>query len=199
MPVLYLSSCETTPIDASFRGVGTQFLLHPTGPVAVIGSGRSVYLSNNHALNEEFTRQLVSPDGPERLGDVWRSAVNYTAKYGSVQRINNYCYNFLSDPALPVRRPDRKVVADFESETDGSPMNAAALSPLTLNGRITLDDGSTDTDFNGSLLLSLYDAPHITQRYVHSKGDSDTIMQLDESLLLQTSVTASGMPPLHRR
>lgn len=206
MPILYLSSCETTPIDASFRGVGTQFLLHPTGPVAVIGSGRSVYLSNNHALNEEFTRQLVSPDGPERLGDVWRSAVNNTAKYGSVQRINNYCYNFLSDPALPVRRPDRKVVADFESETDGSPMNAAALSPLTLNGRITLDDGSTDTDFNGSLLLSLYDAPRITQRYVHSKGDSDTIMQLDESLLLQTSVevrngkwNATVTPPLSSR
>lgn len=206
MPILYLSSCETTPIDASFRGVGTQFLLHPTGPVAVIGSGRSVYLSNNHALNEEFTRQLVSPDGPERLGDVWRSAVNNTAKYGSVQRINNYCYNFLSDPALPVRRPDRKVVADFESETDGSPMNAAALSPLTLNGRITLDDGSTDTDFNGALLLSLYDAPHITQRYVHSKGDSDTIMQLDESLLLQTSVevrngkwNATVTPPLSSR
>lgn len=206
MSILYLSSCETTPIDASFRGVGTQFLLHPTGPVAVIGSGRSVYLSNNHALNEEFTRQLVSPDGPERLGDVWRSAVNNTAKYGSVQRINNYCYNFLSDPALPVRRPDRKVVADFESETDGSPMNAAALSPLTLNGRITLDDGSTDTDFNGSLLLSLYDAPRITQRYVHSKGDSDTIMQLDESLLLQTSVevrngkwNATVTPPLSSR
>lgn len=206
MPILYLSSCETTPIGASFRGVGTQFLLHPTGPVAVIGSGRSVYLSNNHALNEEFTRQLVSPDGPERLGDVWRSAVNNTAKYGSVQRINNYCYNFLSDPALPVRRPDRKVVADFESETDGSPMNAAALSPLTLNGRITLDDGSTDTDFNGALLLSLYDAPRITQRYVHSKGDSDTIMQLDESLLLQTSVevrngkwNATVTPPLSSR
>lgn len=206
MPILYLSSCETTPIDASFRGVGTQFLLHPTGPVAVIGSGRSVYLSNNHALNEEFTRQLVSPNGPERLGDVWRSAVNNTAKYGSVQRINNYCYNFLSDPALPVRRPDRKVVADFESETDGSPMNAAALSPLTLNGRITLDDGSTDTDFNGALLLSLYDAPRITQRYVHSKGDSDTIMQLDESLLLQTSVevrngkwNATVTPPLSSR
>ena len=203
MPILYLSSCETTPIDASFRGIGTQFLLHPTGPVAVIGSGRSVYLSNNHAINEEFTRQLVSPDGPERLGDVWRSAVNNTAKYGSVQRINNYCYNFLSDPALPVRRPDRKVVADFESETDGSPINAAALSPLNLNGRITLDDGSTDTDFNGSLLLSLYDAPRITQRYVHSKGDSDTIMQLDESLLLQTSVevrngkwNATVTPPL---
>lgn len=206
MPILYLSSCETTPIDASFRGVGTEFLLHPTGPVAVIGAGRSVYLSNNHALNEEFTRQLVSPAGPARLGDVWRTAVNNTANYGSVQRINNYCYNLLADPALPVRRPDRKIVAEMEAEDDGSPMAAPSLSPLTLNGRITLDDGSTDTDFDGSLLLSLYDAPRITQRYVHSKGDSDTIMQLDESLLLQTSVevrkgkwNATVTPPLSSR
>lgn len=192
MPITFFASCETMPINATYRGIGTELFLHPKGPIAVIGSGRDVYLTNNHTLNEEFTRQLLRPNGPERIGDVWRTAINVTGKYGSVQRINNFCYNFIADPALPVRRPDRIAVIDHDSDDPNTAQAAPSLSAIQLKGRITLADGSTDSGFDGSLLLSLYDAPRIARRYVHSAGDSDTIMELDESLLLEVPVEVKG-------
>lgn len=208
MPVTFLASCETTPIDNTYRGIGAKLFLHPSGPIALIGSGRAVYLSNNQVLNDEFVRRLTESDGPERLGDVWRQTLNTTGKRGIVQRINNSCYNFLADPALPVRRPDRKAVltADTGGSDTTSTITAPSLTPIDLKGRVTHSDGTTDTDFTGSLILSLYDAPRITQRYVHSAGDSDTIMQLDEDLLFETAVEvkkglweARLTPPLSSR
>lgn len=59
MPVLFLAGCESTHIDNADRGIGCQFFLNPQGPIAVIGSGREVYMSNNHRLNEEFARRLT--------------------------------------------------------------------------------------------------------------------------------------------
>lgn len=208
MPLTFLASCETAPVDAPFRGIGTALFLLPSGPIALVGTGRDVYLSNNQTLNEEFARQLTLPDGPERLGDVWRTSINLSGKNSSVQRTNNFCYNFLGDPALPVRRPDRSAVIDFGAETDDSEatVEAPSLNPVSLNGRITLADGTTDTAFDGNLTLSLYDAPLTTTRYAHSAGDSTEEMTLDENLLSETSVEVKGglwsatiTPPLSSR
>ncbi len=115
-----------------------------------------------------------------------------------MQRTNNFCYNFLGDPALPVRRPDRRAAVSFSSETGDaeSTLDAPSLSPLMLNGRITLADGSTDTAFDGNITLSLYDAPLTTMRYAHASGDSIKPMTLDEKLLYETSAevkTAYGL------
>ncbi|WP_289760542.1 type IX secretion system sortase PorU [Duncaniella muris] len=208
MPVTFFASCETTPVDAPFRGIGTKLFLHPSGPIALVGTGRDVYLNNNQTLNEEFARQISLPDGPERLGDVWRTTINLSGKNSSVQRTNNFCYNFLGDPALPVRRPDRRAAVSFSSETGDaeSTLDAPSLSPLMLNGRITLADGSTDTAFDGNITLSLYDAPLTTMRYAHASGDSIKPMTLDEKLLYETSAevknglwSATITPPLSSR
>lgn len=203
MPIMYIAGCISTTVDNISRGIGAQLFLRSDGPIAVIGSGRDVYMTNNHTLNEEFVRQLFSSEkSGRRLGDIWRDAIN-GASATSTQRVNNFCYNFLADPALPVRMPDRTVIAesiDGEPWADG--MTLPSLSPVTIKGTVNLPDGSVDTSFDGTLYLTLFDAPKTARLYVHEYDDRSGELTLDESPILERAVdvrsgqwTISVTPP----
>ncbi len=160
MPIVFLSSCDTSPIDHESRGIGTAMFFNPAGPIAVIGAGRAVYLANNRALNEEFVRQLYGNESLNHIGDIWRNAVNTTSRLAANQRTNNLCYNLIGDPALPLRRPDKEIsLISINGHTSKDSCYAEVCDQLELKGKVTDFDGKLDTTFNGNLTLTLYDSP----------------------------------------
>ena len=193
MPIMYIAACETSPIDESSRGIGAQIFLNPDGPIAVIGSGRSVYLTDNHRLNEEFVSALYKLGSESgSIGEVWRDAINATSNSLS-RRINNFCYNLLADPALPVRRPSRMIKLDStEGKEDIDILSATSLSPITIKGKVTHFDGTTDNSFNGLIHLTLFDSPKSVTLYQHDKSDAKGELVLDETPIHETTATVKG-------
>lgn len=198
-PIFYIAGCSTATVKAANRGIGTKLFLLPQGPICVIASGHEVYITNNHLLNEEFVRKLYSPDPSIRtLGDLWLAALNACSD-SEAQRINNFCYNFLADPALPLRRPDRTISVSLPAES----ATLSPLSPNKLEGTVTLPDGKIDTDFNGTVTLSLYDSPLELKRIDSPASNLPASITTDETLLVETAVevkaghwSATITPPL---
>lgn len=181
-PIMYMASCNTVPISSENRGFGTKLFLKPDGPIAIIGSPREVYITNNQVLNEEFVRQLYSSGNKApRIGDAWRHALNEASMTGA-QRSNNFGYHFMTDPALPIRKSVGEVkVADIDGQIN-------ALSPFTINGNILDSDGKIDANFNGTLTLSLYDAPVEVSRVDTPAEGNPKTLTIDETLLHELSV-----------
>lgn len=183
LPILFLATCKPLPIDNPYRGIGSQMLLKSTGPVAAIGSAREVYINYNHDFNNEFLRQYYRATPSDCIGDVYRRAYN-TSSDVSARRINNLCYNLVGDPALPVYAPSYDItLSNSESGLTLTPQSKGKLS-----GRITASDGSTVTDFNGQLTLSLYAPASTMESYSHSSGDTPQTITLDETLLTRRVV-----------
>lgn len=183
MPVVMMSSCNTTPIDLPNTTLGKAMILHNPGPITVIGAGNEVYLKYNAKLHEEFLNQFYSPEGGECLGDAFRLAVSAMNVSGS-QTINNLCYNYLGDPALPRYMPARTAtvtrVGEINDITDGSQVPVAPMSPLHLAGTINTPDGEVDTSFSGKMTMCIYEAPRTARTYAHIRGDEIMDMTLDE-------------------
>lgn len=186
LPVVYMSSCNTTPIDLSDPSIGRAMLLHNPGSIAVIGSGNEVYLNYNRNLQNKFVELFYTGDGGACIGDVFRNAVN-ASRSTVAQYTNNLCYNFLGDPALPRYLPSGTVtVTEVDGKVTDFPKDSieiAALSPIQLSGTINTPDGSIDAGFSGKLYLNIYMPPHIQSTIKHTSGDPVEEFEIDEDVI----------------
>lgn len=195
LPVVYMSSCSTTPIDIPEKSLGETMILHSPGPIAVIGAGGEVYLNRNITLNNRFIELFYTPDGGECIGDVFRLAVNDT-KSTSPQFINNLCYNFLGDPALPRYIPEATVnvisIGETDNLTDSTKVQVPALSKTHISGNITLSDGKVDTSFCGKLYINIYNTPYNRTTLKHDSSDEAKELTIDEDVLYASTVNVEN-------
>ncbi|MDE6393924.1 MAG: hypothetical protein K2K77_01170, partial [Duncaniella sp.] len=131
LPVVVMTSCNTTPIDRQEASIGKSMILHNPGPIAVIGAGNEVYLKYNAKLHEQYLNLFYSPEAGECLGDVFRLAVS-ALNTSTSQSINNLCYNYLGDPALPRYLPARTAIVTRVGETTTiTDETQVAVAPMT--------------------------------------------------------------------
>lgn len=194
LPVVYMSSCSTTPIDIPDNSLGSTMILHNPGPIAVIGAGDEVYLNYNITLNNRFINLFYTSEGGECLGDVFRLAVNDT-KPSVSQFTNNLCYNFLGDPALPRYLPEATVnvtsIGTTPLPAEGETVSVAALSKTSISGTITRPDGSVDTSFSGKLYINIYATPYTRSTLKHDKSDLSKELTVDDDLIYTSVVNVS--------
>lgn len=191
LPVAYMASCNTTPIDISDKSLGVTMILHNPGPIAVIGAGNEVYMTYNVNLNKEFVSRFYIPDGGECLGDVFRNSVN-ALKSGQYQHINDLCYNFLGDPALPRYLPEATVnvtsIGDESALAEGTHVKVKALRRTSIAGNVTRPDGTVDTSYSGKLYLNIYNTPYTRTTIRHNSKDLAKDLVIDEDVLYSSVV-----------
>lgn len=194
LPVVFLASCNTSPIDIPDLCIGRTMAMHNPGPIVLIGACNEVFMNYNHDLNNAFTRLFYSPDGGECLGDVFRLAVNGNKPHSDIQA-NNLCYNFLGDPALPRYYPEATSaitsVGDCKVSDDTGEINVSALTPVTISGAILLADGNIDTSFSGRLRLNIFESPHTKTTLRHDNTDTPIQLSIDEYSVFSAEVEVS--------
>ena len=180
-PIVYLSSCSTCPIDFTATSFGTKMFVNRRGPIAVIGATREVYMANNHNLNNAFVDALATAGPETTIGDLFTRACNRSHGSSAVtgareQVINNSCYTLLGNPALPLYAPSDKVVLEEINATPASDSNTVSVNagiPVEISGTVRKADGSIDTDFDGTMLFSVY-APEFIRYSDHvDKSDKE--------------------------
>lgn len=191
LPVVFLASCNTSPIDLPDANLGRTMILHNPGPIILVGASNEVFMNYNHDLNNAFTRMLYSSTGGERLGDVFRLAVNANKPHSDIQA-NNLCYNFLGDPALPRYFPSATAALTSVGNTrvteETTAINVTPLNTVSISGAINLPDGTVDTSFTGKLLLNIFEAPHSTTTYRHDNTDTPVKLDIDEYSVFSAKV-----------
>lgn len=191
MPVVFFSSCHTAPIDEEHESWGSYLISALRGPIAVIGSSREVYMNCNHIFNSRFTEALTDATPEMTLGDIYTKAINSTHAMAVTasareQTTNNFCYNFIGNPALPSYAPSAKAVITSvggKKLTAGTELRLPALAPVKVEGIVGKADGTADASFQGTVSLQAYKPAHKAVTQSTDRDDVATgqkVVTLDE-------------------
>ncbi len=166
-PFIYAATCDFLRFDASkISGAEIIYFERYGGAIGIISATRPVYISDNGLLSEAMGRTLACRDENGRFltaGEIYRRAKNNILSSDGVRRSNSnrLRYVFMGDPALHLAIPDNLVTIDKVRGADIDPENPpvlAALEICEISGRVTAPDGTPLPDFNGTLLVDIYDA-----------------------------------------
>lgn len=197
-PFWMLATCDAFAFDRLDNGISEAMLYKANGgAIGVVAASRTVYADSNHTLSTSIANAYFSAKPGETIGDVYRNGRNASlAKSDEATMTNTLCYNLAGDPAIPVRVSDLTVTAatvNGVSTLDGTTIEMKPLTQNTVTGSITSSDGQVVESFNGSIVISIYDAPQPTNvsysgTVPGQSGTQTVYVTLDESLLTEISV-----------
>lgn len=156
-PVIFASSCTFSYFDQINQvSGGERTVLRPHGgSIATIASSRTALSGRIEAIQRCFAEHFIDKtSGIHTIGDAFLYAKN-TAHQGDEQK-----FILLGDPGL------KAAVAKNNVQTlhiNGKPVSKTesdtlrALSPVTIEGRITDMNGDAMNHFNGTLIVKVYD------------------------------------------
>lgn len=170
-PFMLTASCEFTRFDKVDETGGETLFLNPRGgAIALISTARQVMISDNGALNKHIANYMFDrdKDGKHlRIGDIIRLGKNALGT-----NTNKLKFILVGDPALRLSYPTYGVklesINDEPINEDNMPAFKARQS-MTLKGYIVDKTGNKATDFNGSVVPTLYD----TEIEITTHGYSD--------------------------
>lgn len=189
MPLFMTATCEFSRFDnPDFTSAGEYVILNPTGGgIALFTTVRLTFSSANANLNKNIMDTIFSkPNGVHlRLGDIFRIGKNAPTTGSS---FNNRSFALLGDPAMMLAFPDYNV------ETTSINVNGAitptdtlsALDLVTVQGKITDNNGDIQTNFNGVVIPTVLDKA--VTYYTLGNDDSSPVMPFN----LQKNVVFRG-------
>jgi hypothetical protein len=188
LPVMIAATCEFIRFDdPGFQSIGEQaMLMENGGTIAAISSTRLAYAQSNFAVNNRILEFFVdSSTQVKRLGDMIRYS-KPPATFTTRSTI------LLGDPALKICLPKNKVVTQTINGVEiNLPLDT--INPgeqITVNGFIADFDGNLQSNFNGVILIKVFERPYIkttlgNQPYSYP---IDVIVQDSVMLEIQTEV-----------
>lgn len=195
LPIFFTFTCEFGPWEEENVTAAEEVWLNPTsGFIALLTTSRTVLISSNGTFTRMMGPGMLARDekgNQKRLGDVYRLAKN------KVTDDNKLRYTIIGDPALRFPGPQADAVVD---KIDGVDLASAgenlpelkARGRAEVEGRIVDIDGNTDTSFNGTIELSLYDAEKVVTTLGNIDGEPVTYNDRTTRLFRCTARVDSG-------
>lgn len=156
--LLVAATCDFARYDnPAEQSAGEKLLtMSSGGAVGVVTASRAVYSFENSQFNNLLYTNLFVRDSlgrSARLGD---------AMFETKQMLfdtNDLKYHLFADPAMRLNLPPEAAVVDsINGSSPAGVVTVQALSRILLEGEIKHPDGSVWTDFNGQLILEVFDA-----------------------------------------
>lgn len=150
LPLFMTATCKFSCFDDPNKvSAGEYVLLNKNGgAIALLTTTRLVYANPNYTLNTNFVDVLFEKNNGEypRLGDLYKST-----KVLSGSGANTRNFILLGDPAISLSYPEHSI------STTTIPDTIKALEEVTINGKITDDNGVLLDNFNGIVYPTVYD------------------------------------------
>lgn len=168
-PFIYAATCDFLRLDSRrVSGGELMYVERYGGAIGMISAVRPVYIADNGRLTAAIGRALAaatSKGGAITPGDIYRVAKNDIRDNDNefvVADENRLRYIFVGDPALPLAMPYNNVRIESINgqpiaDGDAQP-TLAALSRSTVTGVVTDNDGRVLDDFEGTLMLDIFDS-----------------------------------------
>lgn len=168
-PALYFfGSCFVGAMDMLESNLAASIVKQEFGgPVAMIASSRSVYQPENRALGQAVTRELFAAKNGVWLGEIWKNALSFTSRDVIDYICNQLSYNFIGDPALPLFASTNSVTVSSVNDEISA---LIASGKNVISGIVTDESGNVDDEFNGSVLLTVYDVPTVMTNLAKTSG-----------------------------
>jgi hypothetical protein len=156
-PFFVTATCEFgRHDDPAFQSAGEIMVLaKESGAIGMVSTARPVSSATNFTLNRAFYDALTVKEngGYRALGEVFRQTKN-----ASASGVSNRNFSLLADPSLALSfARDSVVLTSIITSESTDTLRAEAT--VTLSGRITDAIGSTISDFDGVVEVSVFDKP----------------------------------------
>lgn len=155
-PIMTTLTCEFGWYDrAEISPAELVFINNKGGAAGMITTSRTAFMTFNDLYS--ITMYTHFFEEGKRLGDINRIAKNAS---GGMTNGLNMIVTF-GDPTMPIAFPKYEITTD---SINGKSISAvldtiSALSKVTIKGRVTNENGTTLSDFNGSITPTIFDKP----------------------------------------
>ena len=201
-PFIYAATCDFLRLDgAKQSGAELLFKVRHGGAIGIIAAVRPVYISSNAMFSNAIGRALAMRDDQGLLlrpGDIYRIAKNDIRDKNDKPCAddNRLRYSFIGDPAMRLATPSN--IARIES-INGIPVGGneqitiAALEKAGIKGSVTSPDGTVLENFNGTLLVEIFDAERTFTTLGHHKdGTKDPFEDYGERIYCGSAKVVGG-------
>lgn len=166
IPLITFATCNVARFDSDTRGIAEEFFhKEDGGAIACLASSRAVYAQYNNILNAGFIRALFSSD-KITIGQAAMIAKNAI----STENINKLNFLLLGDPAMRLHHIEPIAVLDSIGSHRPDEATVRPMERAMFNGHIASDDGNVDTSFNGTVYITIFDAPRHYGELTYSSG-----------------------------
>ncbi len=167
-PLLVTATCEFGRHDDPGQissGELTQIKKNG-GSIGLVTTARPVSSSSNFTLNKAFYESFFQKINSryKDLGSIFRDTKNK-----SMSGVGNRNFSLLGDPSMKLAIPEEELILSSISTINNSD-TLKALSKVQLKGEVQVN-GIKNTNFNGTLLATLYDKETSFQ----TKGDENPV------------------------
>lgn len=202
IPFIYAATCDFLRLDAAtISGAELLYKERYGGAIGIISAVRPVYISDNGNLTRAIGRALATRGDDGCLltpGEIYRRAKNdIRSENGMLLPDDNRLrYVFLGDPALRLATPSNIVRLDAVRGVAIDPDDAptiAALEQPEISGSVTDPLGNVLTDFNGTVLVEIFDSERsVTTKGYGADGVKTTFEDLGERLYCGSAKVEGG-------
>lgn len=199
-PIAFLSTCDALSFDRADHGISETMLYKRNGgAIAIVAAGRTVYRDCNQVLNLAFSHSLFNAQKGDCIGDVYKNAHNNATLSARTSNdkalgINNLSYNLIGDPALPINTATHSIstttINDITIQQDSTCYTVYPLVDNYIAGSIVTNN-IIDSNFNGTITLTLYDGAIDTKIYTHD-GDPVVTITRNEDILTEFTVPVTN-------
>lgn len=198
LPLFITATCDFALYDNPLLpSLGEDLLVRPkTGAIALMTTSRVVFANSNRILNNNYMREALKPDGAGRyktLGEAVQASKNLTyTTSGDIT--NNRKFSLLGDPAMTLAFPFLRVNA---TKVNGRDITATAdtlqaTSFITLEGTVQDGNGALQTDFNGTVYLTLFDKERSITTLGNDPGSLPVSFPDQNAVLFRGKASASA-------
>ena len=162
LPILTTACCDVARYDCNQRGLVEIMFHNPNGgAIAIVTSARSVYATDNDALNQAFVRAMFCYNTKGYMPTVGEAYMLCKQSFGSNKaNYNKMSFLLLGDPAMKVNypKPFFKITKINGQDVGTGTISSGAMQEMTFEAKVYNPDGTTvNTGFNGDATLSIYD------------------------------------------
>jgi hypothetical protein len=159
---LVAATCNFGLFDDPGQSSGAEmFFLHPTaGAVSLIGSSRASFIwQNKEMLEKYFPIQFRRDAETKRYPSIGAALLTTKLQPPSDLR-NDEKYHIFGDPSMQLNLPENIVTIDSINgrAISSEVVTIGALSVVNVEGSVVDPDGRLLEDFNGTVMVSLFDA-----------------------------------------
>lgn len=204
-PLAVLLTCKAADPGHQRTTMADQLLaVGNGGAMGVVAACRTVYKEENIHLGKEIVRNTYTNKPGNTYGTVMRDSHNgmIAALTGASQRrramANRLAFNLYGDPEIPLPYIQRSVVLKKAGEADvttsgGTPVIVEGGTRLALEGEVNDADGVLDAGFNGTVKVSIYEAPRVMLAVNKvASGDEPAYTSLDNTVVASKYFDVTG-------
>lgn len=170
LPIMFTGTCDFGRFDdPNTKYAGVKLMMNPNGGcIAIITTTQAVYQSGNTQLGMQYMDSQFGEKDTNgnfyTIGEALRISKNSIANGTSFNKVK---YVLLGDPALHLPIPELKVKTDsLLLAANGawtSNDTLMALGNYILKGSVTDNAGQLQSNFNGSVFVTIFDKPTTIQ------------------------------------